>query len=227
MKAILGRKVGMTQVFATDGTMIPVTVVEVLPNIVLQKKTKETDGYDALQLGYEDKRESLANKAEKGHVAKANTTPKRFLREVQGDEMMKFNIGDAIAVDLFEAGDVVDVIGTSKGKGFSGVIKRYGFHRGPSAHGSGYHRGLGSMATVGRTNNRVHPGRKMPGHHGNSTITVQNLFVVEADVSKNALLIKGAIPGPKRGLIMVRTAVKAQKNVPAPKPLVNYEAASE
>lgn len=224
MKAILGRKAGMTQVFATNGEMIPVTVVEVLPNVVLQKKSKEVDGYESLQLGYEDKRVSLATKADLGRYAKANTTPKRFVKEVQGDEMMKYNVGDVIPVDLFAAGEVVDVIGKSKGKGFSGVIKRYGFKRGPSAHGSGFHRGIGTLATNGRTNNRIHPGRKMPGHHGNYTTTVLNLEVVAVDASKNAILIKGAIPGPNKGLVTVRTAVKAQKKMPVVKTLVNYQA---
>ncbi|MDD3383523.1 MAG: 50S ribosomal protein L3 [Bacilli bacterium] len=227
MKAILGRKVGMTQVFATDGTLIPVTVVEVLPNIVLQKKTIEKDGYESLKLGYEDKREQLATKPEKGQFVKANTSPKKFVREVKGDEMMKFNVGDKILSTIFDAGEIVDVIGTTKGKGFSGVIKRYNYQRGPSAHGSGSHRGVGTLATSGRTNNRIHPGRKMPGHHGNYTRTIQNLTVVQADESKNVILIKGAIPGPNRGLVTIQSAKKTQKNVPAAKTLINYEASAE
>ena len=222
MKAILGRKVGMTQVFATDGTTIPVTVVEVLPNIVLQKKTIENDGYDALQVGIEDKRENLANKAELGHVKAANTAPKKFVKELQGDELAKYNVGDEITVDIFQAGEYVDVTGVSKGKGFSGVIKRYGFHIGPKGHGSGYHRGVGTLATNGRTNNRIYPGRKMPGHHGNETKTILNLTVVAVMPEKNALLIKGAIPGANKSVVVVRSAVKSHRNVPAAKTLVSY-----
>ena len=224
MKAILGRKVGMTQVFTTDGKMIPVTVVEVLPNVVLQKKTKETDGYEALQVGIEDKRESLANKPELGIAKKANTTPKQFVKEVSGDEMVNYNVGDEVKVDIFKAGELVDVIATSKGKGFSGMHKRAGFALGPMAHGSGYHRGVGSIATVGLTNNRIHPGRILPGHHGNKQATVQNLTVVSVDVEKNVILVKGAIPGPKKAVVTIRSAVKTTKNVPAAKELVNYNA---
>ncbi len=222
MKAILGRKVGMTQVFATDGTTIPVTVVEVLPNVVLQKKTIENDGYEALQVGIEDKAERKANKAELGHLKAANTAPKYFVREIKGDELAKYNVGDVITVDSFTAGEYVDVIGVSKGKGFSGVIKRYGFHIGPKGHGSGYHRGIGTIATNGRTNNRIHPGRKMAGHHGNKGTTVLNLTVVAVMPEKNAILIKGAVPGANRSLVTIRSAVKAHKNVPAAKTLVNY-----
>ena len=222
MKAILGRKVGMTQVFATDGTTIPVTVVEVLPNVVLQKKTVEKDGYDALQVGIEDKRESLANKAELGHLKAANTAPKHFVKEIKGDELAKYNVGDSITVDLFQAGEYVDVIGVTKGKGFSGVIKRHGFHIGPKGHGSGYHRGVGTLATSGRTNNRIYPGRKMPGHHGNYGKTILNLTVVAVMPEKNAILIKGAIPGANKSLVTIRSAVKSHKKVPAAKTLVSY-----
>lgn len=224
MKAILGRKVGMTQVFTTDGTMIPVTVVEVLPNVVLQKKTKETDGYEALQVGIEDKRESLATKPELGHVSKANTAPKQFIRELKGDEMTKYNVGDEVKVDIFNAGELVDVIGTTKGKGFSGMHTRKGFSLGPAAHGSGYHRGVGSIATVGLTNNRIHPGRILPGHHGFYTRTIQNLTVVSVDASKNVMLVKGAIPGANKSLVTIRSAVKFTKNVKPAKELVNYNA---
>ena len=223
MKSILGRKVGMTQVFTTTGEVVPVTVVEVLPNVVLQKKTVENDGYEALQVGYEDKRQSLANKPEAGHLAAANTGAKKFIRELKGDELAGYNVGDEIKVDIFNAGDVVDVTGKTKGKGFSGVIKRYGFQRGPSAHGSGYHRGIGSIATSGRYNNRIHPGRKMPGHHGHTTKTVQNLVVISTDVENSVMLIRGPIPGPNRSLVMVKSAVKAQtKKVPV-RELVRYE----
>lgn len=224
MKAIIGRKVGMTQVFTTEGLGIPVTVVEVQPNVVLQKKTVEKDGYDALQVGIEDMRETLANKAEKGIFAKANTAPKQFVREIKGDELASYNVGDAVTVDVFQAGDLVDVTGTTKGKGFSGTVKRYGHAIGPKGHGSGYHRGAGSMATIGLTNNRIHPGKKMPGHHGNSTNTVLNLEVVAVDAEKNAILIKGAIPGPNKGLVTIRSAVKVNKSKPSVKTLVNYAA---
>ena len=217
---------GMTQVFATDGTMYPVTVIEVLPNVVTQKKTIEKDGYEAIQVGYEEKKENRANKAEKGIFAKANTTPKYELRELKGDEMAKYNVGDSITVDIFQAGDVIDVTGTSKGKGFSGAIKRYGYTIGPKGHGSGYHRGSGSYATIGRTNNRIHPGKKSAGHHGNKIATILNLVVVAVDASKNALLVKGAIPGPTKSIVTVRSAVKAQKGAKVIKTLVNNTAAA-
>ena len=217
---------GMTQVFATDGTMYPVTVIEVLPNVVTQKKTIEKDGYEAIQVGYEEKKENRANKAEKGIFAKANTTPKYELRELKGDEMAKYNVGDSITVDIFQAGDVIDVTGTSKGKGFSGAIKRYGYTIGPKGHGSGYHRGSGSYATIGRTNNRIHPGKKSAGHHGNKTATILNLVVVAVDASKNALLVKGAIPGPTTSTVTVRSAVKAQKSAKVIKTLVNNTTAA-
>ena len=226
MKQIVGRKMGMTQVFATDGTMYPVTVIEVLPNVVTQKKTIEKDGYEAIQVGYEEKKENRANKAEKGIFAKANTTPKYELKELKGDEMAKYNVGDSITVDIFQAGDVIDVTGTSKGKGFSGAIKRYGYTIGPKGHGSGYHRGSGSYATIGRTNNRIHPGKKSAGQHGNKTATILNLVVVAVDASKNALLVKGAIPGPTKSIVTVRSAVKAQKGAKVIKTLVNNTAAA-
>ena len=210
MKAILGRKVGMTQVFATDGTTIPVTVVEVLPNVVLQKKTVEKDGYDALQVGIEDKRESLANKAELGHLKAANTAPKHFIKEIKGDELAKYNVGDSITVDLFQAGEYVDVIGVTKGKGFSGVIKRHGFHIGPKGHGSGYHRGSGTFANNGRCNNRVLPGKKMAGHHGNESATIHNLLVIDVNAEKNYILIKGGLPGPKKSFLTIKSAFKKQ-----------------
>lgn len=221
MKQIVGRKMGMTQVFATDGTMYPVTVIEVLPNVVTQKKTVEKDGYEAIQVGYEDKKENRCNKAEKGIFAKANVTPKYELRELNGDEMAKYNVGDVITADIFAAGDVVDVTGTSKGRGFAGAIKRYGYKIGPKGHGSGYHRGSGSFATIGRTNNRVHPGKKAAGHHGNKSATILNLVVVAVDASKNALLVKGAIPGPTKSIVTVRSAIKAQKGAKVIKTLVN------
>jgi len=220
MKGILGRKLGMTQVFATDGTLIPVTVVEATPNVVLQKKTVETDGYCAIQVGFEDKREKLANKAEKGIVAKANTAPKRFIREFRYDEMMSYEVGDLVKVDSFVAGEVVDVQGTSKGKGYQGVIKRHNQHIGPKGHGSGAHRIVGSMGPIAP--NRIAPGKKLPGHMGNVTRTVQNLEVVSVDTENNLLLIKGSIPGPKKGLVVVKSAVKANGKVnPAAELVIN------
>ena len=220
MKGILGRKLGMTQVFATDGTLIPVTVVEATPNVVLQKKTDETDGYCAIQVGFEDKREKLANKAEKGHVAKANTAPKRFIKEFRYDEMMSYEVGDLVKVDSFVAGEVVDVTGTSKGKGYQGVIKRHNQHIGPKGHGSGAHRIVGSMGPIAP--NRIAPGKKLPGQMGNVTRTVQNLEVVAVDVENNVLLISGSIPGPKKGLVVVKSAIKANGKVNAAADLVIY-----
>ena len=214
MKSILGRKVGMTQVFTTEGAMIPVTVVEVLPNVVLQKKTVEKEGYEALQVGYEERRDNITSKPLKGIFAKANTTAKQFVKEIKGDELTSYEVGQTVTADLFKAGEVVDVIGTSKGKGFSGSVKRHGNKIGPKGHGSGYHRGVGSMATVGRTNNRIHPGKKMPGHDGDERTTVLNLEVVSVDTTKNAILVKGCIPGPNRGLVTIRSAVKAQRKSP-------------
>lgn len=226
MKGILGRKLGMTQVFATDGTLIPVTVVEATPNVVLQKKTVETDGYCAIQVGFEDKREKLANKAEKGHVAKANTAPKRFIKEFRYDEMMSYEVGGLVKVDSFVAGEVVDVQGTSKGKGYQGVIKRHNQHIGPKGHGSGAHRIVGSMGPIAP--NRIAPGKKLPGQMGNVTRTVQNLEVVAVDTANNLLLIKGSIPGPKKGLVVVKTAIKANGKVnPAAELVINSTEGAE
>ena len=226
MKGILGRKLGMTQVFATDGTLIPVTVVEATPNVVLQKKTVETDGYCAIQDGFEDKREKLANKAEKGHVAKANTAPKRFIKEFRYDEMMSYEVGDLVKVDSFVAGEVVDVQETSKGKGYQGVIKRHNQHIGPKGHGSGAHRIVGSMGPSAP--NRIAPGKKLPGQMGNVTRTVQNLEVVAVDTANNLLLIKGSIPGPKKGLVVVKSAIKANGKVnPAAELVINSTEGAE
>jgi large subunit ribosomal protein L3 len=206
-KGILGRKIGMTQVFAENGNLIPVTVVEAAQNVVLQKKSVESDGYVALQVGFEDKREKLANKPEKGHVAKANTTPKRFIREFSGVDVSGYEVGQEVKVDIFAAGDVVDVTGISKGKGFQGVIKRHGQSRGPMAHGSRYHRRPGSMGPVAP--NRVFKGKLLPGRMGGEQITVQNLEIVKVDVERNLLLIKGNVPGPRKALLKIKTAVKA------------------
>ncbi|MDM5329404.1 50S ribosomal protein L3 [Neobacillus sp. CF12] len=206
-KGILGRKIGMTQVFAENGNLIPVTVVEAAQNVVLQKKSVESDGYEAVQIGFEDKREKLANKPEKGHVAKANTAPKRFVREFSGVDVTGYEVGQEVKVDIFAAGDVVDVTGISKGKGFQGVIKRHGQSRGPMAHGSRYHRRPGSMGPVAP--NRVFKGKLLPGRMGGEQITVQNLEIVKVDVERNILLIKGNVPGPKKALLKIKTAVKA------------------
>ena len=226
MKGILGRKIGMTQVFTTEGKLIPVTVVEATPNVVLQKKTVATDGYNAIQVGFEDKREKLATKAHKGHVAKAGTAPKRFIREFRYDEMMSYEVGDLVKVDSFVAGEVVDVQGTSKGKGYQGVIKRHNQHIGPKGHGSGAHRIVGSMGPIAP--NRIAPGKKLPGQMGNVTRTVQNLEVVAVDAANNLLLIKGSIPGPKKGLVVVKTAVKANGKVnPAAELVINSTEGAE
>ena len=220
MKGILGRKIGMTQVFTTDGKLIPVTVVEATPNVVLQKKTVATDGYDAIQVGFEDKREVLATKAHKGHVAKAGTAPKRFIKEFRFDEMMSYEVGQTISVDSFVAGEVVDVTGTSKGKGYQGVIKRHGQHIGPKGHGSGAHRIVGSMGPIAP--NRIAPGKNLPGQMGGNTRTVQNLEIVAVDVEKNVLLVSGSVPGPKKGLVVVKSGIKANGKTNKAAELVNY-----
>lgn len=206
-KGILGRKIGMTQVFAENGNLIPVTVVEVAPNVVLQKKSVDSDGYTAVQVGFEDKREKLSNKPEKGHVAKANTAPKRFIREFRGDDLAAYEVGQEVKVDMFAAGDIVDVTGISKGKGFQGVIKRHGQSRGPMAHGSRYHRRPGSMGPVAP--NRVFKGKLLPGRMGGDQVTVQNLEIVKVDAERNLLLIKGNVPGPRKALLKIKGAVKA------------------
>src|SRR6476660_3601989 len=206
-KGILGRKIGMTQVFAENGNLIPVTVVEAADNVVLQKKSVESDGYEAIQVGFDDKREKLANKPEKGHVAKANTNPKRFIREFRGVDLTGYEVGQEVKVDIFAAGDIVDVTGLSKGKGFQGSIKLHGQSRGPMAHGSRYHRRPGSMGPVAP--NRVFKGKLLPGRMGGEQITVQNLQIVKVDVERNLLLIKGNVPGAKKALLKIKSAVKA------------------
>ena len=221
MKAILGRKMGMTSVFAEDGTLYPVTVVEVLPNVVTQVKTLEKDGYVAVQVGYEEKKESRANKAEKGIAKKANTVPHYVSKELRGDEMGAYQLGDTIKADLFKDGDIVDVIGTSKGHGYSGTIKRWHMHIGPKGHGSGYHRGQGSFANNGRYNHGVMPGKHMSGHHGNKSATLLNLLVVKVDAEKGYILVKGGLPGAKKSIVTVRSAIKTVKNKEAVKPLIN------
>lgn len=205
-KGILGRKLGMTQVFSKDGKLVPVTVVEVEPNVVTQIKTMENDGYEAIQLGFDTKREKLSNKAEKGHLAKANTAPKRFLKEIRGVDISKYQLGQELTVEVFEEGEMVDVTGISKGKGFQGVIKRYNQSRGPMGHGSQYHRGVGSLGTMRPM--RVFKGKKLPGHMGHVTVTMQNLEVVAVMKEENVILIKGNVPGAKKSLVIIKSAVK-------------------
>ena len=204
MKSIVGRKMGMTQVFAQDGTMYPVTVIEVLPNVVTQIKTMEKDGYNAVQVGYEDKKEARCNKAELGQFKAANCTPKYVLKELNLD--MDCKVGDEIKCDIFAAGDVIDVVGTSKGRGFLGAIQRYGYTIGPKGHGSGYHRGTGSMGSIQAA--RIKKGKKLPGRLGGEQTTVQNLVVVKIDLEKNVMLIKGNVPGPKNSFVQVSASVK-------------------
>lgn len=221
MKAILGRKMGMTEVFAEDGTMYPVSVVEVLPNVVTQVKTIEKDGYVAVQVGYEDLKPSRANKCELGIAKKAGTTPHQVSAELKGDEMGSYKLGDVIAADLFKKGDVVDVIGTGKGHGYSGVIKKWNQKIGPKGHGSGYHRGQGSFANNGRYNHGVMPGKHMSGHWGNESATLLNLSVVDVNAEKGYILIKGGIPGAKKSIVTIRSAVKDVKNPKAVKNLID------
>ena len=218
MKGILGRKVGMTQVFSKDGKLIPVTVVKVEPNVVMQVKTLETDGYSAIQLGVFDKKEKNSSKPSVGHAKKANTTPKRFLKEIR-DVDASYNLGDKIGADVFEVGDIVDVTGTSKGKGFEGTIKRHNQSRGPMTHGSRYHRGPGSLGTM--LPKRVLKGKNLPGHMGSETITIQNLEIIEVNANENYILVSGNIPGPKKSLVLIKSAIKnsRKKN---PKEIITY-----
>jgi large subunit ribosomal protein L3 len=219
MKGILGRKVGMTEVFTKDGKVIPVTVIEVEPNTVTQVKTVETDGYNAIQLGVCDKKEKNATKASIGHAKKANTNPKRFLKEIRNFEGT-YSLGDTIKADIFEVGEVVDVTGTSKGKGTQGVIKRYGQHSGPDTHGSRYHRRVGSLGTMRPM--RVIPGKKLPGHMGDATVTIQNLEIVDVNLTDNYILVSGNVPGAKQSLVLIKSAVKnsrKKENIE----LVSYE----
>lgn len=205
-KGILGRKIGMTQVFTENGELIPVTVIESTPNVVLQVKTLENDGYNAIQLGFSDKRTVLSNKPEQGHVAKANTTPKRYIREIR-DAEGELNVGDEVKVGVFAEGEVVDVTGITKGHGYQGNIKKDGQSRGPMAHGSRYHRRPGSLGAV---INRVFKGKKLPGRMGNHKRTVQNLQVVRVDVENNVILVKGNVPGANKSLVTVKNSVKAK-----------------
>ena len=225
MKGILGRKIGMTQVFTTDGVLVPVTVVEVEPNVVTQIKTKEKDGYDAIQLGNTTIREKVSNKAMIGHAKKANSAPKRFLKEIRGVDVASYTLGQTLDASVFAQGEIVDVTGVSKGKGFQGVIKRYNQTRGPMGHGSQYHRGVGSMGTL--LPMHVLKGKKLPGHMGNEQVTIQNLVVVKVDLENNLILIKGNVPGPKKSLVIIREGVKAFNKKPANIELVTYSVEEE
>ena len=221
MKGILGRKIGMTQVFTKSNKVVPVTVISVEPNVVTQIKTKENDGYEAIQLGFDTKREKLATKASVGHTNKANTTPKRFFKEIRGVDINNYSLGQEIKADIFEAGEVVDVTGTTKGKGFQGSIKKYNQSRGPMGHGSKYHRGVGSLGTM--RPKRVFKGRGLPSHMGVNTVTIQNLEIVAVDVENNAILVKGNIPGPKKSLVTIRSAVKNPNKVNKRADLISWD----
>ena len=220
MKGILGRKLGMTQVFGTDGKLVPVTVIEIEPNVVTQIKTVSNDGYDAVQLGFDTVREKVSNKAKIGHTKKAGSAPKRFLREIRGVDVSSYTLGQEVGADLFEAGEMVDVTGISKGKGYQGVIKKNNQHRGPMTHGSKYHRGVGSLGTMRPM--RVLPGKALPGHMGAEKVTIQNIEIIKVDMEDNCILVKGSIPGPKKGMVMIKSAVKTDKKNDA-FDLISYE----
>ncbi len=219
-KGILGRKVGMTEVFTESGKLIPVTVISVEPNVVTQIKTKENDGYEAIQLGFDTKREKLTTKASIGHTNKAGCTPKRFFREIRDVNIEDYKLGDSVTCEIFEAGEVVDVTGTTKGKGFQGVIKRHGQSRGPMGHGSHYHRRPGSMGTMRPM--RVFKGKKLPGHMGGLTVTIQNLEIVRVIPEENILLVKGNVPGAKKSLVVIRSAVKNPGKINEKANLISY-----
>lgn len=224
MKGILGRKVGMTQVFTTNGKLIPVTVVEVDKNVITQIKTIEKDGYNAIQLGAFSKKEKASNRPEKGHFKKANTEPKRFLKEIRGLDVSNYQVGQVIDANIFEVGEYVDVTGTSKGKGFAGSIKRHGLSRGPETHGSTYHRRVGSLGPMRPM--RVLKGKPLPGHMGNEQVTIQNLEVVEINSELNYILVSGNIPGPKNSFVLIKSSIKnKEKNQPVE--LISYEVIEE
>lgn len=207
-KAIMGKKIGMTQIFDEQGRMIPVTVVEAMPNVVVQIKTEEKEGYNAIQVGFGEIRESLVNKPRKGTFAKAGVTPRRFLKEFRLEDISSYNVKDEIKVDVFAEGEKIDVSGISKGKGFQGVIKRWNFKRGPETHGSKFHRAPGSQGASSDPS-RTFKNRKMPGHMGNVARTVLNLEIVKVMPERNVILIKGGIPGPNKGTVVIRNSVKA------------------
>lgn len=211
-KAILGRKLGMTQIFTEEGQVVPVTVIEAGNNVVLQNKTVENDGYDAVQLAFGEMKEKNVTKPMKGHFDKAGVKPVRFIRELRLASASEYKVGDTIGVDVFNAGDVVDVTGTSKGKGFAGTIKRHNFACGPMGHGSKSHREPGSTgAMISGPGGRVLKGKKLPGHMGHEKVTVQCLTVARVDADKNLILIKGAVPGPKKGFVVIKDTVKPNK----------------
>jgi len=219
-KGILGRKIGMTQVFAKNGKLTPVTVIAVEPNFVSQIKTTETDGYNAIQLAAFDKREKLSNKPELGHLKKANVTPKRFVKEIRNVDVSAYTLGQEVKADIFAVGEMVDVSGITKGKGYQGVIKRHNQSRGPMGHGSQYHRGVGSLGTM--LPMHVLKGKKLPGHMGHKLVTVQNLEIVEIDLDKNIILVKGNVPGPKKSLVIIKSAVKNEGKVNNQDELITY-----
>lgn len=219
-KGILGRKIGMTQVFAKNGKLTPVTVIAVEPNYVSQIKTTETDGYNAIQLAAFDKREKLSNKPELGHLKKANVTPKRFVKEIRNVDVSAYTLGQEVKADIFAVGEMVDVSGITKGKGYQGVIKRHNQSRGPMGHGSQYHRGVGSLGTM--LPMHVLKGKKLPGHMGHKLVTVQNLEIVEIDLDKNIILVKGNVPGPKKSLVIIKSAVKNEGKVNNQDELITY-----
>lgn len=209
MKGILGRKLGMTQVFDKSGKLVPVTVVEVEPNVVTQIKTNDKEGYDAIQLASVTIKEKNATKSNIGHTKKANTTPKRFLKEIRGVNVLDYTLGQVIDASLFEAGEMVDVMGISKGKGYQGVIKKNNQSRGPMAHGSKYHRGVGSLGTM--LPKRVLKGKALPSHMGDEKTTIQNLEIIKIDMEEGCILIKGSVPGANNSLVVVTSAVKTDK----------------
>ncbi|MGA9174648.1 MAG: 50S ribosomal protein L3 [Thermoactinomyces sp.] len=208
MKGILGKKIGMTQIFNEDGVVVPVTVVEAGPCVVLQKKEVATDGYEAIQLGFEEKKEHRANKPELGHAKKANAKPQKFIKELRGVNLGDYELGGVVKADIFTEGELVDVTGTSKGKGFAGAIKRHNQARGPMSHGSRYHRGPGSLGAIAP--NRVFKGQTLPGRMGGERVTTQNLEIVRVDADKNLILIKGSVPGPKNSYVVIKSAVKSK-----------------
>ena len=224
MKGILGRKIGMTQVFSKDGKLVPVTVIEVEPNVITQIKTVENDGYNAIQLATVTVKEKHSNKASMGHTKKANTAPKRFLKEIRGVDTNSYTLGQELTASLFEAGEVVDVTGISKGKGYQGVIKKNNQSRGPMGHGSKYHRGVGSLGTM--LPKRVLKGKALPTHMGDVQTTIQNLEIIKVDMDENCILVKGSVPGAKKSLVLIKTAVKTDKKNEA-FDLISYEEIKE
>ncbi|AXX64081.1 50S ribosomal protein L3 [Bombilactobacillus bombi] len=223
-KGILGKKVGMTQLFTDKGELIPVTVIQATPNVVMQLKTKENDGYEAVQLGFEDRREILTNKPQQGHAKKADTTPKHYLREFRDVNLEDYKVGSEVKVDTFTSGDVVDVTGITKGHGFQGNIKRFGQSRGPETHGSRYHRIPGSMGSI---INRVFKGKMLPGRMGGDQVTTQNLVIVKVDTENNLLMIRGNVPGANKTLVKIQTTVKGIKGKKNIGTLISDNKASE